>query len=144
MITLAFTRPLRRLDESIETAKSYGFEVVAGPSLDIIHGLKSLRRHKNDFDMLVLRDYTLGMLVFHPEWNELVGNRPVAVINTSKQFPTDFDRLPNIYRFSFPMSLIPTAIEFFFVHHNRLPGGVTVKRCKATLAKKSNRTDYWE
>ena len=41
MITLAFTRPLRRLDESVEMAKSYGFEVVAGPSLDIIHGSKS-------------------------------------------------------------------------------------------------------
>ena len=41
MITLAFTRPLRRLDESIETAKSYGFDVVAGPSLDIIHGSKA-------------------------------------------------------------------------------------------------------
>ena len=38
MITLAFTRPLRRLNESIEMAESYGFEVVAGPSLDIIHG----------------------------------------------------------------------------------------------------------
>ena len=41
MTTLAFTRPLRRLDESIETAKGYGFEVVAGPSLDIIHGSRS-------------------------------------------------------------------------------------------------------
>ncbi len=111
---------------------------------DIIHGLKSLRKHKDDFDMLVLRDYTLGMLVFHPEWSELVGGRPVAVINTSKQFPNDFDRLPNIYRFSFPMSLIPTAIDFFFVNHNRLPGNVMVQRCKARLAKKTSNDDYWE
>ena len=110
---------------------------------DIIHGLKSLRKHKNDFDMLVLRDYTLGMLVFHPEWSKLIGGRPVAVINTSKQFPNDFDMLPNVYRFSFQMSLIPMAIDFFFVHHNRLPGGVMVKRCKATLAEKSIRADYW-
>lgn len=111
---------------------------------DIIHGIKSLRKHKNDFDMLVLRDYTLGMLVFHPEWSELVGGRPVAVINTSKQFPNDFDRLPNIYRFCFPMSLIPTAIDFFFVNHNRLPGNVMVKRCKANLAKKTSKANYWE
>ena len=41
MITLAFTRPIRRLDESVEKAKSYGFNVVAGPSLDIVHGDKS-------------------------------------------------------------------------------------------------------
>ena len=38
MITLAFTRPSRRLDESIEVAKGYGFDVIAAPSLDIIHG----------------------------------------------------------------------------------------------------------
>ena len=111
---------------------------------DIVHGFKSLRAHKNDFDMLVLRDYTLGMLVFHPEWSELIGSRPVAVINTSKQFPTDFDRLPNIYRFSFPMSLIPTAIDFFFVNHNRLSGNVMVQRCKAKLAKKPPKADYWK
>ena len=111
---------------------------------DIIHGLKSLRKHRNDFDMLVLRDYTLGMLVFHPEWSELVGNRPVVVINTSKQFPNDFDRLPNFYRFSFPMSLISSAEDFFFVNHNRLPGGVMVKRCQAEMAKKPDRSDYWK
>ena len=94
--------------------------------------------------MLVLRDYTLGMLVFHPEWDELIGDRPVAVINTSKVFPTDFDRLPNIYRFSFSMSLIPMAIDFFFVNHNRLPGNVMVKRCKANLAKKPSKSGYWD
>ena len=41
MITLAFTRPIRRLDESVELAKSYGFDVVAGPSLDIVHSPKA-------------------------------------------------------------------------------------------------------
>ena len=111
---------------------------------DIIHGLKSLRKHKDDFDMLVLRDYTLGMLVFHPEWNELIGDRPVVVINTSKAFPNDFDRLPNFYRFSFPMSLIASARDFFFVNHNRLPGGVMVQRCKAEMAKKPGISDYWK
>ena len=111
---------------------------------DIIHGLKSLRKHKNDFDMLVLRDYTLGMLVFHPEWDELIGDRPVAVINTSKVFPTDFDRLPNVYRFSFPTSLISSVRDFFFVNHNRLPDGVMVKRCKAEMAKKPDNPGYWK
>ena len=110
---------------------------------DIVHGLRSLRRHKDDFDMLVLRDYTLGMLVFHTEWNKLIGDRPVVVINTSKAFPTDFDRLPNFYRFSFPMSLIASARDFFFVNHNRLPGGVMVQRCKAEMAKKPVKRDYW-
>ena len=38
MITLAFTRPLRRLDESIVIAREYGFDVIAAPSLDIVHG----------------------------------------------------------------------------------------------------------
>ena len=38
MTTLAFTRPSRRLDESVEIARGYGFDVIAAPSLDIIHG----------------------------------------------------------------------------------------------------------
>ena len=38
MITMAFTRPKRRLDDSIEEAKGFGFRVIAAPSLDIIHG----------------------------------------------------------------------------------------------------------
>ncbi len=38
MTTLAFTRPLRRLDESVVIAKEYGFDVIAAPSLDIVHG----------------------------------------------------------------------------------------------------------
>ena len=38
MTTLAFTRPLRRLDESIVIAREYGFDVIAAPSLDIVHG----------------------------------------------------------------------------------------------------------
>ena len=111
---------------------------------DIIHGLKSLRKHKNDFDMLVLRDYTLGVLVFHPEWDELIGDRPVAVINTSKAFPADFDQLPNVYRFTFPISLISSVRDFFFVNHDRLPGGVMVTRCKAEMAKKPGSSIYWK
>ena len=38
MTTLAFTRPLRRLAESVEIAEGYGFDVMAAPSLDIVHG----------------------------------------------------------------------------------------------------------
>jgi uroporphyrinogen-III synthase len=38
LTTLAFTRPLRRLDESIVIAREYGFDVIATPSLDIVHG----------------------------------------------------------------------------------------------------------
>ena len=38
MTTLAFTRPLRRLDESVVIAREYGFDVIAAPSLDIVHG----------------------------------------------------------------------------------------------------------
>jgi len=38
LTTLAFTRPLRRLAESVEIAKGYGFDVIAAPSLDIVHG----------------------------------------------------------------------------------------------------------
>ena len=38
MITMAFTRPQRRLDESVREAESFGFKVLAAPSLDIVHG----------------------------------------------------------------------------------------------------------
>ena len=38
MITLAFTRPQRRLQESVEMAERMGFRVLAAPSLDIVHG----------------------------------------------------------------------------------------------------------
>ena len=38
MITLAFTRPERRLEESIAQAKDMGFRVLAAPSLDVIPG----------------------------------------------------------------------------------------------------------
>ncbi len=40
MITLAFTRPKRRLDDSVEEAERFGFRVIAAPSLDIVHGNK--------------------------------------------------------------------------------------------------------
>ncbi|MCQ2055877.1 MAG: uroporphyrinogen-III synthase [archaeon] len=40
MITLVFTRPSRRLKESIEQAKKANFNVIAAPSLDVIHGKK--------------------------------------------------------------------------------------------------------
>ncbi|MCQ2085819.1 MAG: uroporphyrinogen-III synthase [archaeon] len=40
MRTLVFTRPSRRLKESIEQAERSNFNVIAAPSLDIIHGKK--------------------------------------------------------------------------------------------------------
>ena len=41
MITLAFTRPERRLKDSVRIAEGYGFNVLAAPSLDIVHGDKA-------------------------------------------------------------------------------------------------------
>lgn len=38
MRTLVFTRPSRRLEESVRKAESMGFRVLAAPSLDIVHG----------------------------------------------------------------------------------------------------------
>lgn len=38
MITFAFTRPARRLKNSIKIAEDAGFNVIAAPSLDIVHG----------------------------------------------------------------------------------------------------------
>ena len=38
MITLAFTRPERRLEESIAQAKDMGFRVLAAPSLEVLPG----------------------------------------------------------------------------------------------------------
>ncbi|MCQ2052871.1 MAG: uroporphyrinogen-III synthase [archaeon] len=38
MITLVFTRPARRLKNSIKIAENAGFNVIAAPSLDIVHG----------------------------------------------------------------------------------------------------------
>jgi len=38
MITVAFTRPAKRLEESVELAESMGFRVFAAPSLEIMDG----------------------------------------------------------------------------------------------------------
>lgn len=38
MTTIAFTRPARRLDESVKLAESIGFKVYSAPSLDIVSG----------------------------------------------------------------------------------------------------------
>jgi uroporphyrinogen-III synthase len=44
MTVLAFTRPVRRLDDAVRLAESKGFEVLAAPSLDIEAG------RREDFD----------------------------------------------------------------------------------------------
>ena len=103
--------------------------------------LKSLQKHEGEFDMIVLRDFMLGTAIYLPEWRTIVDGRPVVVMNTSMAFPADFDQLPNIYRLTFPTSLLKSSQEFFFERHNRLPGGVMVKRHKAVLAKKPETTD---
>ena len=104
-------------------------------------GLESLQKHRGGFDMIVLRDFMLGTVIYLPQWREIVGDRPVVVMNTSMAFPTDFDQLPNVYRLVFPTSLLKSSLEFFFERHNRLPGGVMVKRNKAVLAKKPEKAD---
>ena len=89
MITLAFTRPLRRLDESIETAKSYGFNVVAGPSLDIIHGSETsydkikLKLSQKVFRTAIFSSAT-AVEECHAEWGDefsglFIGTEVIAI-----------------------------------------------------------------
>lgn len=106
------------------------------------NGLDSLVKHKDGFDMIVLRDYMLGTVIYLPQWREIVDGRPVVVMNTSMAFPTDFDQLPNVYRLMFPTSLLGSSLDFFFSRHNQLPGGVMVQRHKAVLAKKPAKADH--
>ena len=40
MITIGFTRPVKRLKDSVEEAKEMGFKVIAAPSMKIITGEK--------------------------------------------------------------------------------------------------------
>ena len=89
MTTLAFTRPLRRLEESVAEAEEMGFDVVASPSLDIIHGdpvsYKGIREK--------LRNKEFGMVIFssataveecHSEWDDefasMIGGTEVIAI----------------------------------------------------------------
>ena len=61
MTTLAFTRPSRRLDESVEIAKGYGFDVIAAPSLDIIHG--EARAYDEVKKGLIAKEYGTAIFV---------------------------------------------------------------------------------
>ena len=59
MITVAFTRPSRRLEESIKLVESMGMQAIAAPSLDIIHG------HPDDYsaakDMLLSGGFSVSV-----------------------------------------------------------------------------------
>lgn len=75
MTTLAFTRPQRRLDDSVEEAKRMGFDVIAAPSLDIVHGGKDgydrakLRLSKGDFRTVIFSSATAAEEC-HTEWGD--------------------------------------------------------------------------
>ena len=64
MITLAFTRPARRLAESVTMAESMGFRVIAAPSLEILPGdendFRSIRDQirEGSFDMSIVSSVT--------------------------------------------------------------------------------------
>ncbi|MBQ6353007.1 MAG: GntR family transcriptional regulator, partial [Lentisphaeria bacterium] len=113
------------------------------PAHGIRSCLESLRRHRGKFDLLVVRDYVFGTMVYHPEWSKFLGDRPVVVINTSHNFPDDFDRLPNIYRLEFAAPKLPMFLDFFFKSHNRLPGGAAVIKEKAVICPRPDDANYW-
>jgi hypothetical protein len=133
------------LDQAIAECKFDGSRIIR----DVIsaHNIRnctgSLKKHRGKFDLVVMRDYIMETLAFHPEWHKLVGGCPIVVINTSLHFPQDFDRLPNIYRLEFSAPKLPIFLDFFFKEHTRLPGGVTVLREKAVLCKKPDDAEYW-
>lgn len=64
MTTLAFTRPARRLTESITMAEDMGFRVIAAPSLDILPGdendFRSIREQmrRGTFDVSIISSVT--------------------------------------------------------------------------------------
>lgn len=111
--------------------------------LNIRSCIQSLRRHGDAYDMLILRDYSLGALMCHREWGKLLGDRPVIALSTSRDFPNDFDMLPDIYRVRFPSSLAVEAVNFFFEWHNRLPDGAAVLKLKAEVCQKFDSASYW-
>ena len=133
------------LDQAIADCKFAPSRVIRDVTRahDIRNCLQSLKKHRGKFDLVVMRDYVFGTLSLHPEWNKLTGTSPVVVINTSHNFPADFDRLPNIYRMAFAAPKLPIFLDFFFNAHNRLPGGVTVLKEKAVLCKKPDDAKYW-
>ena len=106
--------------------------------------IKSLRRYRDDFDMLVLRDYVLDSLGCYREWGELLGDRPLMVISTRRLLPNDFDMLRNTYRIRIPQRSLEIAEKFFFSWNNRLPDDVGVLKLKAELSHKFDGGDYWE
>ena len=111
--------------------------------LNIRSCIQSLRRHGDAYDMLILRDYSLGALMCHREWGKLLGDRPVIALSTNRDFPNDFDMLPDIYRVRFPSSLAVEAVKFFFEWHNRLPEGTAVMKLKAEVCQKFDSASYW-
>ena len=106
--------------------------------------IKSLRRYRDDYDMLVLRDYVLDSLGCYREWGELLGDRPLMVISTRRLLPNDFDMLRNTYRIRIPQRSLEIAEKFFFSWNNRLPDGEGVLKLKAELSHKFDGGDYWE
>ena len=106
--------------------------------------IKSLRRYRDDYDMLVLRDYVLDSLGCYREWGELLGDRPLMVISTRRLLPNDFDMLRNTYRIRIPQRSLEIAENFFFSWNNRLPDGAGVLKLKAELSHKFDGGDYWE
>lgn len=60
MMTIAFTRPVRRLAESIDIAEKMGFRVIAAPSIDITPGdVEDFERSK---EMLVSNSVDIGIV----------------------------------------------------------------------------------
>lgn len=96
MTTIAFTRPERRLKESIELAEEMGFNVLAAPSLDIHHGNVSdfiTARNKlenGDFGIVIFSSVTAAEECVKEWENDIVtvlsGTRVIPIGSSTESY----------------------------------------------------------
>jgi len=125
MITLAFTRPVRRLAESVSMAENMGFRVLAAPSLEILPGNENEftfiqeQLRKKFFDISIISSVTAA-----EECLDMWGNEFTSLLNATEVIPigqstADYlkkrnihiDNLPSEYSSSGIVNLLGKKLE---------------------------------
>ncbi|MFA6679789.1 MAG: uroporphyrinogen-III synthase, partial [Candidatus Methanomethylophilaceae archaeon] len=125
MITLAFTRPVRRLAESVTMAENMGFRVLAAPSLEILPGdeedFRSIREQmkKGSFDITIISSVTAAeecLVAWGSEFTPLMNKTEVIPIGQStadylEKKEVCIDSLPSEYSSSGIVDLLADRIR---------------------------------
>ena len=125
MITLAFTRPVRRLAESVTMAENMGFRVLAAPSLEILPGdeedFRSIREQmkKGSFDITIISSVTAAeecLVAWGSEFTPLMNKTEVIPIGQStadylEKREVCIDSLPSEYSSSGIVDLLADRIR---------------------------------